>query len=235
MTRRRLGIVIGALALIAVFAVVRRSLGLELAPESIRASVDRLGIWGPLAFVTIVALRIPLGVPSAIALIGGGLVFGSVEGTLYGGAGLLISALFVFLGSRWAGRDAVEARVPLRMRPLLDASGSRIGALFLALGTMYPLSPITGFHLLAGVTGMGVAPFVLAAGTGSLGRAAIYTYFGSRLVDADPVELVGAGALFLAMVLLPLALPAPRAWLLRAMARRSSDSKSFNPLYKNPS
>jgi uncharacterized membrane protein YdjX (TVP38/TMEM64 family) len=226
MLRRRIGIAIGVLALIAAVAAMRRALGLELEPESIRASVDRLGVWGPLVFVTIVALRIPLGVPSAIALIGGGLVFGSLEGTLYGAAGLLISGLFVFLGSRWAGREAVEARVPVRMRHLLDMSGSRIGVVLLALGSAYPLSPITGFQLLAGVTGMGLPPFVLAAGTGSLGRAALYTYFGSKLVDADPVELIGAGALFLVVLLLPLALPAPRAWLLQAIAGPDQGSET---------
>ncbi len=219
MSRRRLGIVLGVLALIAVFVALRRTLGLELAPESIREAVARLGLWGPLVFVAIVALRIPLAVPSAFALIGGGLVFGRVEGTLYGAAGLLISALAAFLGSRWAGRSAVEARVPMRLRYLLDVAGSRLGALFVALGTAYPLSVITSYHLLAGVTGMSLPVFAIAAGTGSLGRAALYTYFGSRLVDANPAELLGAGALLVAAMLLPLAFPAPRAWLLQAFER----------------
>src|SRR2546427_8173189 len=154
MSRRRLGIVLGVLVLIAVFSALRRSLGIELEPESIRDAVERLGIWGPLAFVALVALRIPLGVPSALALIGGGLVFGSLEGTLYGAAGLLISALAVFLGARWAGREAVEARVPGRLRYLLDVVGSPLGALFIAVGTAYPRSPITAFPVVAGVTRM---------------------------------------------------------------------------------
>jgi uncharacterized membrane protein YdjX (TVP38/TMEM64 family) len=221
MLRRRIAMALGALAVIGAFVALRRALGLELQPDSIRESVERLGVWGPLGFVAIVALRIPLGVPSGFALIGGGLVFGAVEGTLYGAAGLLISALGAFLGSRWVGREVVESRVPVRLHYLLDVAGSRLGALFVALGTAYPISVITSYHLLAGVTGMSLPMFVLAAGAGSLGRAAIYTYFGSRLVDADPVQLLGAGALFIAAVLLPLALPVPRAWLLQAFARRN--------------
>jgi uncharacterized membrane protein YdjX (TVP38/TMEM64 family) len=67
---------------------------------------------------------------------------------------------------------------------------------------------------------MAVPVFAFASGTGSLGRAAIYTYFGSRLIDADPLQLLGAAALFLAAIVLPLALPAPRAWLFQAFARR---------------
>ena len=220
LSRRTLAIVLGAVVLIAVFATLRRTLGLELDFQSIRDTVDRFGFWGPLAFVGIVALRIPLAVPSAFVLIGGGMLFGSVEGTLYGAAGLLISAIAAFLGSRWAGRDAIEARIPLRMRYLLDLAGSRMGALVVALGTAYPLSVITSYHLVAGVTTMSLPVFVVAAGTGSLGRAALYTYFGSRLRDADPVEMLGVGALFAAALLVPLAFPAPRAYLLQAFARR---------------
>ena len=219
-SRRTIVIVIAAVALIAAFWTLRRTLGIELNPESIRASVDRLGVWGPLAFVAIVALRIPLAVPSAIVLIGGGVIFGSVEGTLYGAAGLLISAVAAFLGSRWAGRAAVEARVPTRMRYLFDLAGSRMGALVVAIGTAYPLSVITSLHLIAGVTTMSLPVFAIAAGTGSSGRAALYTYVGSRLDDADPVEMLGVGALFAVAMLLPLAFPAPRMWLLQAVERR---------------
>lgn len=220
LSRRTLAIVLGAVVLVAVFATLRRALGLELDPQSIRDTVDRLGFWGPLVFVGIVALRIPLAVPSAFVLIGGGIVFGSVEGTLYGAAGLLISAIAAFLGSRWAGRDAIEARIPVRMRYLLDLAGSRMGALVVALGTAYPLSVITSYHLVAGVTTMSLPVFAIAAGTGSLGRAALYTYFGSRLVDAGPAQMLGVGMLFAAALLVPLAFSAPRAYLLQAFARR---------------
>jgi uncharacterized membrane protein YdjX (TVP38/TMEM64 family) len=220
LSRRTLGILAVAVVLIAVFATLRRALGIELDPESIRNSVERLGIWGPLVFVGIVALRIPLFVPSAVVLIGGGVMFGSVEGTLYGAAGLLISAIAAFLGSRWAGRDAIESRIPARMRYLFDLAGSRMGALVVALGTAYPISVITSLHLVAGVTSMSLPVFAIAAATGSLGRAALYTYFGSRLIDADPGQMLGVGALFAAALLLPLAFPAPRSWLLQAFARR---------------
>jgi uncharacterized membrane protein YdjX (TVP38/TMEM64 family) len=219
MSRRQWGIGLGALAVIAGFAALRRALGIELEPDSIRRAVEQLGFWGPAVFVAIVALRVPLGVPSGFALIGGGLVFGSLEGTLYGAAGLLISGVAVFLGSRLAGREAIEARVPERLRYLLDVAGSRVGALFVAVGTAYPLSPITSFPLVAGVTSMALPVFAIATGAGSLGRAALYTYFGSRLVDADPAQLLGAGGLFVVAVLAPLALPTPRSWLLQALAR----------------
>ncbi len=218
--RRWAVLLVGALVLGSFFWTLRRELGLELSPASVQATVASLGMWGPLVFVAIVAFRVPLGVPSAFALIGGGLVFGLLKGTLYGATGLVISAIVVFLGARWAGRSALESRVPPRLRPVLDAAGSRVGAVFIALGTAYPLSPITSCHLAAGVTGMGFGVFLVAATLGCLGRAALYTYFGDSLVEADPRRLLLAGALVLAAVVLPLLLPAPRQWLVHAIGRR---------------
>ena len=220
MQRRRISLAVGVGLVLTIFFALRRAIGLEFEAESIRAVVDGLGVWAPLVFVGIVAFRIPLMIPSAFVLIGGGLAFGAVEGTLYGATGLLLSALAFFLSSRWAGRDAVEARVPTRLRYLLDVAGSRVGALFIALGTAYPLSIITAFPLLAGVTGMALPVFVASAATGSLGRAALYTYFGSSLVEAEPGGLLLAGAILLAAMLVPLAFPAPRAWLLQTFERR---------------
>jgi uncharacterized membrane protein YdjX (TVP38/TMEM64 family) len=219
MRRRKWMLALGALALLAAFAVVRRALGLELHPDAIRESVDEMGIWAPLVFVAIVAFRIPLMVPSALILIAGGLVFGSVEGTIYGAAGLILSALVLFLTSRWAGREAIEARLPARLRGPLEIAGSRAGALFIAVGTAYPLSVISAYPLLAGVTGMALPVFLLAVGTGSLGRAALYTYFGSSLADAEPVSLAIAGAVVLLALLVPLVVPGSRAWLLQASRR----------------
>ena len=220
MGRRKLFWILGVLLVFAAFAALRRALGLELEPDAIRASVDDMGVWAPLVFVAIVAFRIPLMVPSALLLIAGGLVFGLIEGTLYGAAGLVLSALFLFVTSRWAGREAIEARLPARLRGLLDIAGSRAGALYIALGTAYPLSVISAYPLLAGITGMAVPVFLIAVGTGSLGRAALYTYFGSSLVDAEPGQLLIAGGLVLAALLVPLVFPASRAWLLQTAERR---------------
>jgi uncharacterized membrane protein YdjX (TVP38/TMEM64 family) len=207
-----------ALAL-AAFAAARRGLGIDLDPESVRGAVEGLGVWGPLAFVGIMTFRVPLGVPSQLVLVGGGLLFGTVAGTLYGALGITLSAVLLFLGARWTGRAAIEARVPDRLRPLLDLSGSRVGAAFLVLGTGYPFGPITMYHFFAGLTGMTLPVFVVAVALGAAIRSATYTYFGSSLVVGDAAGLLQAVGLIALAALAPLALSRPRAWLLQAMGR----------------
>jgi uncharacterized membrane protein YdjX (TVP38/TMEM64 family) len=216
------GLVVGVVAL-------RRAVGLEFDPESVRSFVEALGAWAPLAYVGVVAFRIPLGLPSAIVLIAGGVLFGGPAGTLYGAAGLMLTALMVFGGARWGGRDAVAARLPERLRPLLEIAGSRLGAVFIALATAYPMSVISLCHLLAGITRMSLPVFVVAAGVGALGRAALYTYFGSSLLEADLGRILLATFALLAAMLVPLAFATPRAWLLQTLARPPAPAPEPRP------
>jgi uncharacterized membrane protein YdjX (TVP38/TMEM64 family) len=218
---RRGQVVLGMalLAGVAALYALRRSLGLEFDPESMQAAVSGLGVWAPLAYVVIVAFRVPLGLPSAVVLIGGGAVFGTLPATVYGTLGMLVSAAFLFFAARTTGREAIMARMPQRVRPFFDLAGTRAGALFLWLGTGYPFGPATLFHLIAGVTGMAFATFVAAVALGALMRAGIYTFFGSRLVEGELSGLLEASALLAIAVVLPLLFPRSRAWLLGSMRR----------------
>jgi uncharacterized membrane protein YdjX (TVP38/TMEM64 family) len=214
----RLGIV--SLALGAGLLVLRRSLGLEFDPDSLRQAVSGLGVWAPLGYVGIVAFRVPLGLPSQLVLMGGGLVFGTLQGTLFGGLGILVSALLLFTTARWAGREVVEERLPTRMRPVFDLAETRLGALFLAAGTGYPFGPITMYHLISGVTGMAVLGFVIAVSVGGLFRSALFTFFGSQLVSGDLTGIALATFALGAVVVMPLCFRRSRAWFF-ALGRSS--------------
>ena len=222
MRSRRSWALLGVAALaIAAIVALRRSLGLEFDPNSLQQAVAGLGIWGPLAYVGIVAFRTPLGLPSGVVLLAGGLAFGALTATLCGALGLTLSAVATFLAARMAGRASIEARLPDRMRPLIDLAGSRVGALAVSVGTAYPFGPVTLFCLLAGVTGMALAVFVLAVGTGALGRAAIFTFFGNRIVEGGVRgALEGAAVMAIALVI-PLLIPRTRRWFVAVLRARA--------------
>ena len=218
MNRSRLVKLAVAAALVVVVCVVlRTSLGLEFAPESLHRAVEAMGVWAPLVYVGVVALRVPLGLPSQLVLVGGGLVFGTAAGTLYGAIGIVLSALAFFLVARWAGRDALEARLPQRLRPVFEIAASPVGALFMALGTGYPLGPIAMYHLIGGVTGMPLPLFALAVAVGGTIRAATFTFFGSSLLAGEFDLLLQATGVLILSALVPLAFARPRAWLLQAI------------------
>ena len=183
MNRSRLIKLAVAMVLVVVVCVVlRATLGLDFDPDSLHRAVEKMGVWAPLVYVGVVAFRVPLGLPSQLVLLGGGLVFGTAAGTLYGAIGIVLSALVLFQASRWAGREALEARLPQRLRPILEVAASPVGALFMAVGTGYPLGPITMYHLIGGVTGMPLALFAIAVTLGGTIRAVTFTFFGSSLI-----------------------------------------------------
>lgn len=208
-----------AIVLVASFLLLRRSLGLDFDPDSMQQAVAGMGVWAPLVYVAIVAFRVPLGLPSQLVLVGGGLVFGTLSGTVYGALGLLTSAVFLFLTARYAGRETVVDRLPGRMRPIFELASTRIGALFLAVGTGYPFGPITMYHLIAGVTSMAFLAFLIAVATGSVIRSATFTFFGSRLLSGDLRGMLEATALIAVAVVLPLLFSRSRGWLLQALGR----------------
>jgi len=213
MTRERwAGLVLLALLLgVALFA--RTRLGISWDLDGLRAFVERMGAWGPLAFVAVVAFRIVLFVPSQLALIAGGICFGTTGGTLYGALGLLASGLLVFVMTRWLGADAVRSRVPAAAQRALAAAGSRGGAALVAIGTGYPVGNVTGYHAAAALTPMRLDVFALAVAAGSLLRAWTYAFFGNAILESSTAELVAIGlGVALAALLLPLMHPRVRLW-----------------------
>src|SRR5690606_11362416 len=112
-----------------------------------------------------------------------GLCFGTGLGALVGGAGLMMSGLFLFLLARYAGRESIEHRIGARGRTLLAFASRRQGALALALASGYPLSPLSPLQAGAGLTPMPLASFVLAAFAGGTVRASTYAFFGDAMLE----------------------------------------------------
>lgn len=193
--------------------------GVELNAESLRDAVARLGAWAPAVYVLVVAFRVPLGAPSQVVLIGGGLLFGTLAGTLYGTLGLVLSALVLFVGARWAGQESVVARLPARFRPLLDIASSRAGAAFVAVGTGYPFGPVTMYHIAAGLTRMSLGAFALAVILGSALRSLTYTFFGSSAVSGSFENILRAFVVFSLALGVPLLFRRPRSWIQQALGR----------------
>ena len=215
--RRWIGLTAVGLGLLFLGIFVRDRLGIDLDPESIRTWVLDAGPVAPLLCVAMVALRSVIGLPSQVVLIVSGLAFGVFWGTVYGALGLEISGLVTFQLARMAGRDAVHRKIPERLRPVVARAGERPGALFIAVGTGYPIGVLTAYHALAGVTAMGFGVFASSLAVGAVVRAGTYAYFGNSLMAGDFERLLLATGLILALLALPLLFPRGRALLLRVV------------------
>ncbi len=191
--------------------LLRGVVGVELSTEGVRALVADAGVWAPITFVLLLVFRIVLVIPSVILLPAGGLLFGVVQGSLYGMIGLTLSALLNYGLVRWAGPQALQSRIPTRFRGLLELARSKAGAVAVAVISAYPFGPITVTHLGAAIAGMSFVSFLVAVTAGSLIRSATFSFFGASLVESD--QLVWASLALAAALVIPLLMPRSRAWL----------------------
>jgi uncharacterized membrane protein YdjX (TVP38/TMEM64 family) len=190
-------------------------LGIEPTAKGVHAWISALGVWAPLVFVAVVSARHGLALPSAVLLTVGGLCFGVSLGTLLGAIGIVISGIIMFAVGRWSGVEWIRKQVGPRFEVIEDRL-RRAGPLLVGLATGYPLGPLTAFHVAAGFTSVRLVPFVLALVLGAPVRAFAYSWFGSQLLDTGSFEFWLAAAGLTAALLVPLAFPGVRRWLLGA-------------------
>jgi uncharacterized membrane protein YdjX (TVP38/TMEM64 family) len=202
----RVGVVV---ALVAAVQFSRNVLELEWNLESIRETVERMGVWGPVVFVAMVSFRHFLLLPHMVILVAGGLVFGAVGGALYGAIGIFNAAMGVFFLTRWFGADSLRKRLSLRLQRVLDRASSRGGVGTLAFLNAYPFLTITVFHAAAGLTTMSAVAFAIAIALTSPIRTWTYAYFGSAIMEGSWQHIAGATAIAV-LLLAPLLVPRVR-------------------------
>jgi uncharacterized membrane protein YdjX (TVP38/TMEM64 family) len=182
----------------------RAELGLQFSQESIAAVVTSLGFWAWGLYLLIVIFRTFLGLPSAIALSAGGLIFGAVIGSALGATGIVISAVLWYFGARSVGRPWIESWFGKRagdFRRRAEAAGPFL----VGVSTAHPIGPLTPFHLGSGLAAIPVVPFLIAVVVASPVRAATLSFFGSSLLDFGTARFYTATAVVLTLALVPLA------------------------------
>jgi uncharacterized membrane protein YdjX (TVP38/TMEM64 family) len=189
----------------------RESVRIDWSAESVRILVEQAGFWGPLIFLVMMTFRFAVLIPSPILLTASGICFGVIAGTIYGGLGLLLSALLKFAVAKLAGRESLIARLPEPARRQLAFANSRLGVGLLGAASSYPVGPAGLVHVGAILSGMRIVPFALAVGVGSLIRAGTFSFFGNALSEGDGLAI--AAGILAAVAVVPLLVTPWRSWL----------------------
>ena len=84
--------------------------------EELRSTIEAAGVWGPLLFVGLMVLLVPLNVPGLLFVIPATTLFGTVGGVVLSLVGGFLASTIGIVGARRLGRDAFIARLPPRLR-----------------------------------------------------------------------------------------------------------------------
>jgi uncharacterized membrane protein YdjX (TVP38/TMEM64 family) len=210
---------------LAVSLVSGNAEAVEIAGFDVERDLPGLGIWGPIAIISLRFLAALFGVvPSSPVLLAAGATEGILLGSIYVLIGALLGALTAFLIGRHLGRDFVERRGWMDALAktkfggwLLDEETSQRR---LMLAVFYcRLSPginLDALSCVAGVTRIATWRFLLATFGALLPYTVLLVAIGHQLVKLGPTELV----IVLLGILLVSAIPV----LWRYWPVRSADS-----------
>jgi len=208
---------------------LRVQMGLEWSADSIQETVKRLGLLAPFGYLALVTMRQMMALPSVLVLTSAGLLFGAPMGSLLGGVGITLNALFLFTTARLMGRDWVLPRIHARF-PDFEQRAKAAGPLVIAFMTGHPMGVLTPFHFAAGVTGISMVGFMLAVLPAALFRAACYSFLGATLLQPGSPRFWVASAVLLLASLAPLLHPGLRRRLLRRPEHAEGAAAAQPPL-----
>jgi uncharacterized membrane protein YdjX (TVP38/TMEM64 family) len=168
---------------------------------SVVAAADllgRTGSWGPLLVIGLQVLQAVISpLPSWPITVAAGALYGPVQGTLFallgGTAGAAINWV---LARRW-GRPWVARRLPA---PWLAKVDHLTPLHFLLLSLLGRLIPVASFDLvayLAGLSSLGLLPFLAVAAVGQAPALFTYAWLGADLAQAQSASLIASLILLL--------------------------------------
>jgi uncharacterized membrane protein YdjX (TVP38/TMEM64 family) len=179
-----------------------------------RGTVEAAGRQGPVGFVLIGTLVCAAGLPRQVVALAGGYAFGFWPGCALALAAELGGCAIDFFWARLLGRraaaDFIARREGGRLHRLDRFLAERAFTATLTL-RLLPLGNNFALNLLAGLSGVAAAPFLLASVLGYVPQTVVFGLAGAGASVSDGVQLGLAAGLFAASVALGVVLLRRRA------------------------
>lgn len=175
-------------------------------PTNIKNFILQFGIWAPIVFITLYALRgailvIPVGVMS----LAGGLAFGKWYGTLYILIGATLGASLSFFMARYFGRNFIESFGWLH-KGRIKAFDDRIeknGFRMMLFMRLIPLFQYDAVNFGAGLSKIKFRDFLLATFIGMAPGGFINAVLGSSLENIISLQFFIALSIFILLMFIP--------------------------------
>jgi uncharacterized membrane protein YdjX (TVP38/TMEM64 family) len=195
-------------ACVAAGLVLRCAPGLHLVLTD--TALLRGGVWGRVVFLLAGSVICAVGLPRQLVCFAAGVAYGPLDGIMLATAATLVGALAGFAWARGVGRAALRGRLTGRMARLDGFVSAHPFTAILTL-RLLPVGSALMLTLLAGVSGAGLLPFVLATLAGSLPQTIVFVLLGGGARIGHGWQVALAAGLFAGSAALGL-------WLMRRMA-----------------
>lgn len=164
----------------------------------IKAWLDAVGVWAPVAYIALYVVATVLVLPSTVLNLTGGAIFGPVLGTLWTSLAAIIAAVVAFTFTRTVGRETVARRLSGRWQAM-DAEVRQGGLFYMFAIRLVPIMPYGLVNFAAGLTSISFKDYILGTTIGTVPSVLPFVLLGSSGLKAintgDVLPLVGALAL----------------------------------------
>ena len=179
-TKIKLGL--GILLLI-ILAIALRFFDIQSLLQSALLWVKSLGVYSVIAFISIYNIATILLIPGSILTLGGGAIFGLVEGSIWVFVAATLGATFAFLIGRYLSRAWVVQKLEAYPKfKSIDAAVAREGFKIVLLTRLSPVFPFNLLNYAFGITQVSIKDYVLGS-VGMIPATILYVYIGSLAGD----------------------------------------------------
>ncbi|MDP3285000.1 MAG: TVP38/TMEM64 family protein [Desulfobacterales bacterium] len=175
--------------------------------ETLRNSIQSIGLWAPALYILLYTLAPVLFLPGLPITLVGGILFGPFWGVIYTIFSATAGACLAFLVARYVGRDWVSGKFKSPRWRKLDEGVERQGWKVVAFTRLIPLFPFNLLNYAFGLTKIGFIPYAVTSFICMLPACIAFIVFSSSLFDIikgkiSPTFIIGI-SLIIAVSLIP--------------------------------
>lgn len=149
--------------------------------ETLHRLLTQSGIWGPLIFIGLYVVGELINVPSVLWVVAAGLTWPAPQAFAIAWVASIVSAGVVFAFYRYVARDAVQGRLPERMKGLdarLQSGGIWVVTLIRLVAFLAPWS-----HPALAVSSVTLRDYLIGTAIGVIPGVAVLVLFGRQVTD----------------------------------------------------
>jgi uncharacterized membrane protein YdjX (TVP38/TMEM64 family) len=173
--------------------------------QNLEAFISEFGPWAPLIYAIVYTLSAPIPFLAPVLSAVGGLLFGTLWGTLLVIGVATFSACIPFYMARMLGREWVEKQVKgKKIEKFYQRSEGSTGFLFIMLMRLIPVLPWEVQNYAAGLTQVKLPTFVSGTAVGILPGSFSLVFLGASATDPTSWQFFVAVGLKVVTALIPI-------------------------------
>jgi uncharacterized membrane protein YdjX (TVP38/TMEM64 family) len=191
-------LVIAVMGAVVAYLILMLEWGRDFSVESVRTTIEGLGVWGVFASIGLMVVHSFLPFPAEVVAIANGMFYGPVWGTVITWIGAMLGALGAFGLTRLLGQPFVAVMISERDQRRLDEWTERHGARLIFIARLVPVIAFNLINYAAGLTRISWWTFVWSTSLGILPFTMLMVVVGDRFMTMSWelwLSLLGGGVI----------------------------------------